>query len=157
MLNARFDPIWKFTLHWEVRYSDMMVRRGLIEFDKIVDPTSFVGDEDEGADEGLIKPVNCTEDWREIISILVNEMKLEDGADEMPADNFEVPPYEQASFWLDKDTPGIYANWGVRSCGFGQYYISFNGGHVTIKNEYTSKNTILTVLQSIVGPGTIQR
>ncbi len=152
MLQARFDPIWPFKLNWEVRYSDMQVRRGFIEFDKILDPATFVGDEDDGTEESLIKPISCTEDWRKIVPILVNEMTLQDGADEMPPNVFEVPPYEQAAFWLNEGCPGIYANWGVRGRGFGQYYISFNGGYVSINNEFTSKNTILAVLQSIVTP-----
>lgn len=152
MLNASFNPIWGFTLNWEVRYSDMMVRRGYLKFDQAIDPTSFVGDETEGADEDLIKLVAWNGDWKEIAPIFVNEMQITDVFDDMPLPAFhaEVPAYESAAFWLSDGIRGIYANWGVRGCGFGQYYITLNGGHVTVASEMTSKNTILTVLQSII-------
>lgn len=150
MLNASFDPIWRFTLNWEVRYSDLMVSRGFLKFDQVVDPTSFVGDETEGSDEDIIKLVAWEGNWKEIAPIFVNEMTLQDTDAEMAPFRAEVPGYEAASFWLSNDVPGIYANWGVRGCGFGQYYITLSGGYVSINNEWTSKNTILTVLQSIV-------
>lgn len=151
MLQARFDPIWPFKLNWEVRYSDMMVERGFIQFEHAIDPTSFVGDETEGSDETTILVTKAKGDWSKIVPILVNEMTLQDepwsGA--VAPLSFEVPAYEAAAFWLDGDVPGIYANWTFRGAGFGQYYISFSGGHVHINNEFTSKNNIYSIISSI--------
>lgn len=156
-MNGYFAPMWEFTLNWSIRYSDLEVDLGHLTFAKIVDPSSFVGDEDDAADEDIIRPVELVGDWAKVLPILVNQIALPDhfGSDRGTIRDFAVPAYQEASFWLSDGCPEIYASWGLRAKGFGQMSIGFAGGHVTAGSDPMSKDTIYHVLKTIALSGNL--
>lgn len=140
-----------FELSWNIRVNDLAVDIGKIRFEKVIDDTSFVGDETEGADEDLCRVVEVSPSWKDfVLPILINELNL---ADEPWAKSDiiqNVPQYEEASFVIEGGVVGIW--WGLKGCGFGNYYLHTIGGYPHLSNECMNKGTILEVFRQIALP-----
>lgn len=151
MSNGSFAVCREFELSWTIRVSDLAVDMGKIRFEKVVDPTSFVGDEDVSADEDLYRAVECSPSWKNFaLPIFINEMVLQDDP-WTPGDTIDnVPVYEEASFVLDVGGTTIW--WGLRGCGFGSYYLRTIGGTPHLSNECMNKGTIKKVFDLIQLP-----
>lgn len=140
-----------FELSWNIRINDMANDIGKIRFEKVVDETSFVGDETPGAEEDLYRVVECSPSWKNFaLPVLINELTLSD--EPMSArDTFDnVPAYEEATFVIDNFHVVIW--WSLSGCGFGSYYLRTMGGHPHLDNECMNKGTIKRVFDLIQLP-----
>lgn len=153
---SHITPCSEFTLKWQIRYNDLMLEMGELPFVQQIDQTSLVGDEtDEMISEGLIAPLNMPANFKStILPILVNEMQLWDdcGPRDLVAEGLAVP-YEEATFTIHTNGElvhrGIDFCWGLKGCGFGQFYLSCVGGIPHLSNEMMGKTSILEIFKHL--------
>lgn len=140
-----------FELSWNIRIDDLRVDIGKIKFDHVVDPSSFVGDEDSDAENTTIQVTEVGASWRGfVLPILINELNLADEPMSKHDILGAVPAYEEASFVIEGGWVDIW--WSLKGCGFGNYFLRTTGGYPHLHNECMNKGTILKVFQEIALP-----
>lgn len=153
---THITPWSEFTLKWQIRFNDYQLEMGELPFVQKIDETSLVGDEsDEMITDGLIGPINMPANFKSVIlPIMVNEMQLWDECASLDL-NMEglCPPYEEATFTLHINNQlthgGIGFSWGLKGCGFGQFYLSCCGGIPHLSNEMMGKGSILEIFKHL--------
>lgn len=151
MNNGSFVVSRPFELSWHIRVHDMAVDMGKISFGQVVDPGSFVGDEDADAETNVIQVVEVSPSWKDFaLPIFINELVLADAPMSSSDTLVGVPAYEEASFVIDNFHTEVL--WCLKGCGFGNFYLRTIGGTPHLDNECMNKGTIKRIFDLIQLP-----